>query len=124
MDWKRTMNDTQEQAKEDKAEEAIREHPAQETQLTQFLEELLPELNLRLLLEIEPEERLLWVESVTLMEYHSAPVKEEIRQVEDPEESKEFISGKRGLTGWISNRLMGLWKAVFRKSFREKNPCP
>lgn len=63
MDWIRIMNKRPKKA--DGKEETQR-----------FLTQLIPEINLRLLLETEAlSGRILWVESVTVTAYQSAPVK-------------------------------------------------
>ncbi len=68
-----------------------------------LLNELVPELNLRLLLETEPSTRLLWVDSVTVTAYEAAPV------TECPKSRsllKTFIKGG-GPAGRIWKRLIG-----------------
>lgn len=68
-----------------------------------LLNELVPELNLRLLLETEPSARLLWVDSVTVTAYESAPVTEcpKSRSLLKP-----FIK-EDGPAGRIWKRLIG-----------------
>lgn len=60
MDWKRTMNKRSGKADEKNAE--VKE------EIEQFFAKLLPEINLRLLLDMEimAGNRILWVESVTV----------------------------------------------------------
>lgn len=69
-----------------------------------LLNELVPELNLRLLLETEPSTRLLWVDSITVTAYEPAPV------IECPKSrsfAKTFIKGD-GPAGRIWKRLIGM----------------
>lgn len=54
MDWKRTMNRPKEEAPEF---------------IQEYLNELLPELNLRLFLEMTEGETMLWAESITVTSY-------------------------------------------------------
>lgn len=54
MDWKRTMNRSKEEAPEF---------------IQEYLNELLPELNLRLFLEMTEDETMLWAESITVTSY-------------------------------------------------------
>lgn len=72
MVWKKIMNRKQWQT--DMAEKT----PGQAAdELQQYLVQLLPEWNLRLLAESKfLTEEILWVESVTVTAYHSAPAKE------------------------------------------------
>lgn len=74
MDWKRTMN---------------------RDQLQQYLTQLLPELNLRILLETESSEKLLWVESAAVTVYQ-------------PASERKNHAKKQTWTGWLWNRLMGM----------------
>lgn len=69
-----------------------------------LLNELVPELNLRLLLETEPSTRLLWVDSVTVTAYEAASV------TECPK-SRSFIKTlikEGGPAGRIWKRLIGM----------------
>lgn len=59
MDWKRIMNRKDKQA--DMTEE-----------IEQFLTELIPELNLRLIMDMEYVPNILWVESITVTACESA----------------------------------------------------
>lgn len=94
MDWKRIMN--KRLKKKDRAEKQttytvdVKDNKTAWEEVQRFLTQLLPEINLRLLLETEPAEektlqieqekiflppaRLLWVESVTVTSYQSVPV--------------------------------------------------
>lgn len=90
MDWKRIMNRKSQKA--DMTEE-----------IGEFLEALIPELNLRLLLEMKPSPELLWVESITVTAYESV------------QEGSSALYRLSSRIGRIWNRLMGL---------RSKSPFP
>lgn len=89
MDWKRIMNKRHEKADEKKAETVNREKAKEEVvkeEIEQFSTNLLPEINLRLFLDMETKAacfplRLLWVEAVTVRTYQPPPSKE---QSQDP----------------------------------------
>lgn len=90
MDWKKIMNRKSQKA--DMTEE-----------IGEFLEALIPELNLRLLLEMEPSTELLWVESITVTAYESV------------QEGSSALCRLGSRIGRIWNRLTGL---------RSKSPLP
>lgn len=114
MDWKRIMNKRPGKADAEKAEAA---EAAAEKEIREFFTGLIPEINLRLLLDLETEtesagtewgnftvlpQRLLWVEAVTVTAYQAAPQKK-----------------KGGKPGFIRpwKRLIGMW--VRPRSFKK-----
>lgn len=97
MGWKKTMNKKRRQA--GKKEECARQSAdafqkeEEKDKLQQYLTELLPEWNLRLLMETElSAETVLWVESVTVTAYHSVPEAEEAKK-------------KSGFWRWLAHLL-------------------
>lgn len=87
MDWKKIMNRT---AK-------FQEDSAVCEEVQQYLAQLVPQLNFRLLMETDLSSRsFLWVEAVTVTEYQSAPA------------ADACASGTESLPGRIWNRLMGM----------------
>lgn len=80
MDWKKIMNKKVRQA--DGAGKAAGQPAEQRKDMEawketeEFFKGLLPELNLRLLLETDSSPRILWVESITITAYEAAPVLE------------------------------------------------
>lgn len=81
MDWKRIMNKRPGKAGKNRAEAeqpSLMDRTAEE-EIREFFTGLIPEMNLRLLLDMKTEaaddsfpERLLWVESITLTDYEPA----------------------------------------------------
>ena len=94
MDWKRIMNKRFGKTDRKKAEDA--QQAAAKEEIRQFFIRLLPEINLRLLLDMEPEvtesvkmgcdnfvvfsQRLLWLEAVTVTAYQPASAKEQSKK--------------------------------------------
>lgn len=89
MDWKKIMN------RENFSKKSIQAEMMEE--LRRALTEIIPELNLRLLLDMEPDSKLLWVESVTVTAYESAPA------------GLSGLFRSSGRVGRIWNYLTGLW---------------
>lgn len=105
MGWKRIMNKKIRQA--DRTKEADSQMAETETntaaweEIEHLLNGLVPELNFRLFLETESSTKLLWVESITVTAYESAPI------IDCPKSwnfSDVFLKGE-GLVGQIWKRL-------------------
>lgn len=85
MDWKKIMNKRHGKADEKKAETVNKEKAKEEAvkeEIEQFFTKLLPEINLRLFLDMETMAvffplRLLWVEAVSVKTYQPPLLKEQ-----------------------------------------------
>lgn len=85
MDWKRIMNKRHKKTDEKEAEtvneEKAKEEAVKEV-IEQFFTRLLPEINLHLLLDMETmaQDRLLWVEAITVTAYQKVPLIEQLQK--------------------------------------------
>lgn len=132
MDWRKIMNSRQSEAQKESGQPELQkekdrpEDTAIYTAIGRYLDGLVPQLNLRLLCDLEADaygfpQRILWVENITVYQIkEKAAVCGDVENDCQAEELQEELEEK-ALTGRIKYKLKQLknnWKKLWKKKGR------